>query len=282
MDDRSELRDFLRSRRARLTPADVGLPDGRSDRRRVPGLRREELARLAAMHPEAYYRLEQGRLANVTPDMLDAVADALRLDDDDRRRLHALALPDPDELPAPPLPGRQRVRTGVSHLIAGMPMPALLQGRRTDVLAHNAPAASLLGFGSHLRPNMARLVFSAAAAEIFGDWERAARDVLGALRLDAARHPDDPKLAALISELTVFHPDFRRLWLVDDTDEPPATHGSNVLHHPDLGPLELRWEVLRLPADRDQAIIAYSAAPGSESAAALAVLADLTAGPRTP
>jgi transcriptional regulator with XRE-family HTH domain len=281
MDDRrAALRDFLRSRRARLQPVDVGLPDRRSDRRRVPGLRREEVARLAGWHPEAYARFEQGRLEKVGEPMLDALARALRLGDDDRRRLYALAGRDGARPPEPKPPRPQRVRRGVVHLLTSLGVPALVVGRRTEVLAHNAEAALLLGLVGRGEPNLTRLVFGPEGAELFADWESAAVAVLGALRLDVARHPDDPLLRALIGELVVMDGRFRRLWAAPDPP-PAAASGEQTLLHPDLGELELRWEALRLAGDADQTLVAFSAQPDSPAADALQVLRDLAAGPRS-
>lgn len=283
LEQQVELREFLRSRRARLSPADVGLPDRRADRRRVPGLRREELAKLAAWHPEAYRRFEQERLPNVTEEMLERLAEALRLGEDDREQLFALALDAPVQEPlVPPPPQPQKVRTGVMHVLkAVMPAPAYIRGRRTDIIAHNPAAASLLALGRRRTPNLTRAMFTEAAVEMFEDWERAAADAVTALRQDVVRYPDDPHTATLVGELSVLHPDFRQMWLDDDEELPPS-HGEQVVHHPDVGTLELRWEALRVDGDRDQTLVAYTAAPGSRSAMALRVLAELTANPLDP
>jgi hypothetical protein len=124
-------------------------------------------------------------------------------------------------------------------------------------------------------------MFSEAAAEMFENWEAAAGDAVAALRQDVARYPDDPHTAALIGELSVLRPDFRRMWLDGDEELPPS-HGRQVVHHPDVGTLELRWEALRVDGDRDQTLVVYTADPGSRSAMALRVLAELTDDPSLP
>jgi len=280
-DRQLELREFLQSRRARLTPADVGLPERRSDRRRVPGLRREELAMLAAWPPDAYRRFEQERLAHVTVEMLERLADALCLDDDDRRRLFALGLPDgPDDEPVVPPPApRPRVRPGVRQILrALMPAPAYVLGRRTDILAYNPTAASVLGLSRHRRANLTRTLFSPVAPEIFEDWETAASDAIATLRQDVVRYPDDPHTATLIGELSILAPDFRQRWL-DGDEEPPRGHGQQVLHHPDVGRLDLRWEALRVDDARDQVLIAYTPVRRTRTTMALRILAELIADP---
>ncbi|MFJ9695613.1 helix-turn-helix domain-containing protein [Kitasatospora sp. NPDC101183] len=273
MDQRTELSEFLRSRRARLRPEDVGLPG--TTRRRVPGLRREELAQLAGVSTAYYIRLEQGHGENVSASVLEAVARALRLGPAERE--HLLRLVRPSRRGAPTRP--QRVRPAFQHLLDAMDgVPAYVLGRRMDVIAWNRLAAALLGDFGALAPerrNMARLVFlDPASRELYTDWEGKATDTVGSLRLDAGRDPDDPRLASLIGELSLGSADFRRLWA--DHGIQDKGHGAKRLHHPVVGPLSLCYETLR-PADAGQELVTYHAEPGSASAESLRLLASWAA-----
>lgn len=277
MDRRTQLGEFLRSRRARLRPEEFGLSDyGRI--RRVPGLRREELARLAGVSVDHYVRLEQGRELHFSDEVLDAVARVLRLSGEERRHLYRLARPG---TPAtePVVPVRQVVRPGLLRLLDSLvDTPAYVVGRRVELLAWNGLASALLGgFGELPEPerNFARLFFlDPDFAALFADPGAKADDIAGYLRYDAGRHPDDPALAALVGELSIRSNDFRTRWAEYDVRE--KTHGSYVFRHPSVGELELAYETLRLPDDPDQALITYTAEPGSPSDAALRMLATLS------
>ncbi|KUL51400.1 XRE family transcriptional regulator [Streptomyces sp. NRRL F-4489] len=274
-DRREELGEFLRSRRARLRPAELGLPDHGS-RRRVPGLRREELAQLAGVSVDHYIRLEQGRTLHFSEAVLDAVARALRLDDVERAHLYRLARPwdGPDRADGPQR--AQTVRPGLRRLLdSAADVPAYIVGRNTDVLAWNSLAAALItDFGAlppHRR-NLARLVFlDEGMRALYDDWRAKARDVAAYLRLDAGRHPDDPDTAALLDELSAASPEFRDAWAEHGLKD--KTHGRYVYHHPVVGRLDLGFETLRLPDDPDQALIAHTVEEDSPSHTALQLLA---------
>lgn len=273
MDRRAELSEFLRSRRARLTPEDVGLPRfGRH--RRVPGLRREELAQLAGVSVAYYTRLEQGNGRNVSAEVLDAIARALRLTDAEHAHLTHLARPKQHK--KKPAARPQQVRPSLRQLLDVLEgVPAYVAGRRSEILAWNRMAAAVLGDWGELPPaerNWARLVFlSPGYRELFVEWESKAADVVGYLRMDAGCHPDDPKLSALVGELSVKSEEFRRLWAAHDVKE--KSHGVKRLQHPLVGELTLSYETLKLPDDPDQSLITYHAEPGSPSAEALQLLA---------
>ncbi|MDT0342179.1 helix-turn-helix domain-containing protein [Streptomyces litchfieldiae] len=265
----SDLGTFLRSRRARLRPADAGLPD-LGGRRRVPGLRREELARLAGISPGYYTRLEQGLSPNVSDAVLDAIARVLRLDPTERHHLGTLAHPRPA---APPPP--EHLRPAVRTLVASLgPTPALVLGRRADVLAWNRLAHALLA--PHLdfaaRPNVARLVFlDPRTRELYGDgWPAKCQDTVADLRLVAGRHPGDRALATLIAELTDGSEQFAALWRA----HPVRVCAAHTRHyrHPTAGPLTLADELLQLPDDPGLRLVLWSAEPGSPSATALDTL----------
>ncbi|MFB6635115.1 helix-turn-helix domain-containing protein [Streptomyces sp. NPDC090082] len=272
MDLSAELSEFLRSRRARLKPQDVGLPEfGRH--RRVPGLRREELAQLAGVSVAYYTRLEQGNGRNVSMEVLDSIARALRLSEAERDHLTRLAKP----APARRRPSRpQRLRPGVQQLMDAMTgIPAYVVGRRTDVLGSNRMATALFGDIAALPPerrNIARLLFlSDGYRDLFVDWEQKACEVVSFLRLDAGRHPDDPLLSALVGELSMKSEAFRSLWaahLVKDKG-----HGSKRLHHPLVGELTLWCETLVVAGDEEQCLATFHAEPGSPSEEALGLLA---------
>ncbi|MBD0695312.1 helix-turn-helix domain-containing protein [Streptomyces sp. CBMA123] len=275
MDQRTELSEFLRSRRARLRPEDVGLPEG-AGRRRVPGLRREELAQLAGVSTAYYTRLEQGHGENVSAAVLDAIARVLRLGPAERDHLGRLTEP------ARRRPGRaaaarpQRVRPALRQLLDSMEgVPAYVLGRRLDIIAWNRLGTALLGDYGAMPPeqrNMAWHVFlDPAARALFEDWEGKASDVVGLLRLDAGRYPDDPGLASLVGELSVKSEDFRRLWATYRIKD--KAHGTKRLRHPVVGPLSLQYETLRPAGDTDQVLVAYHAEPGSGSAESLRLLA---------
>lgn len=273
LDPRVELSEFLRTRRARLTPADVGLAEhGR--RRRVPGLRREELAQLAGVSVAYYTRLEQGNGRNVSAEVLDAIASALQLSDAEHAHLLHLAKPTRQQRRA--TPQRQQVRAALSELLAAMEgVPAYIWGRRTDVLAWNRTASAVFGDWAARTPqdrNWARITFlDPASRELFVDWDAKAADVVGQLRLDAGQHPNDPLLAALIGELSVKSEDFRRLWAVHDVQR--KSHGSMRLLHPLAGEFTLRYETFALATDQELALSTYHAEPGSASEEALRLVA---------
>jgi transcriptional regulator with XRE-family HTH domain len=271
MTSKEDLRQFLRSRRARIAPEAVGLPVGHSHRR-VPGLRREELAMLAGVSVDYYVRLEQGRNTSVSASVLDAIARALQLDDHERAHLFDLAKPKAGA--RRPAPRPQRVRPGVRVLLENLVTPAFVLGRRLDVLATNRMARALLCDFGALPPrerNHARWVFlDPAARELYVDWDAIARDNVAVLRMDAGRHPDDPELSALIGELTMKSPEFAGWWA--DHDVLRQTHGSKRYHHPVVGDLTVTYEALPLPDDPEQTLFVYSVEPGSASAQALALL----------
>ncbi|GHF21057.1 DNA-binding protein [Streptomyces morookaense] len=279
MDQRTELSEFLRSRRARLRPEDVGLT-AYGARRRVPGLRREELAQLAGVSVAYYTRLEQGRGQNVSASVLDAIADALRLDRAERDHLTHLARPAGRRThTAAARP--QRVRPAVQNLIDTMEnVPAYVVGRRMDIIAWNRLACALLGDFPAIpaqQRNMAWQVFlEPATRELYVDWESKAADLVAMLRLEAGRRPDDPRLTALVGELSVKSEEFRSLWAAHNVRD--KCYGVKRLHHAVVGPLTLSCETLVLPADPDQQLVTYHAEPGSESAESLRLLASWTLG----
>ncbi|MFI1224981.1 MULTISPECIES: helix-turn-helix domain-containing protein [unclassified Streptomyces] len=274
LDRRAELSEFLRTRRAKLQPQDVGLPEfGRA--RRVPGLRREELAQLAGVSVAYYTRLEQGNGRNVSVEVLDAIARALRLTDAEHAHLTHLARPAQHKKKRRPA-RVQRVRTGLLYLLDSMDgIPAYVTGARSDILAWNPMAAAVFGDWGALPPgerNWARLVFlSPAYRDLFVKWDSKASDMVSYLRLYAGCHPDDPELSALVGELSVKSEEFRRLWATHNVKE--KGHGSKLIRHPLTGDLTLSYETLNLPDDEEQHLVTYHAEPGSESAQALRLLA---------
>lgn len=270
MDKRSELGEFLKSRRSRVQPADVGVES--IGRRRVPGLRREELSQLAGVSFDYYVRLEQGRAGHPSEGVLEAIARALRLDTAERLHLIDLARP---TRPRRRTPRPERVRPEVQRLLDAFEgVPAMAMGRRMDILAWNRlHAALMVDWGTLPREqrNSARYIFfDDGARRLHPDWERSARDTVGHLRMVAGRHPDDAELAALIGELSMKSENFRRWWAKHDVRE--KTHGTKHLHHPAVGELTLSYESLAVQGDTDQVLVTYTAVPGSESDTALRLL----------
>lgn len=272
LDRRAELSEFLRTRRARLKPEDVGLPDfGRH--RRVPGLRREELAQLAGVSVAYYTRLEQGNGRNVSAEVLDAIARALQLSD--AEYAHLMHLAKPKQHKKKPAARTEQVRGALRQLLDSIEVPAYISGRRSDILAWNRMAAAVFGDWSELpaqERNWARLVFLRPEyQELFQPWEQKATDVVAYLRMDAGCHPEDPQLSALVGELSVKSDEFRRLWATHDVKE--KNHGVKRLRHPLVGELTLNFESFPVSDGTEQALITYHAEPGSPSAEALRLLA---------
>ncbi|MFE3453976.1 helix-turn-helix domain-containing protein [Nonomuraea sp. NPDC059194] len=271
IDPRAEIGEFLRTRRARLRPEDVGLPvSGRY--RRVPGLRREELAQLAGVSVAYLTRLEQGKGNNVSDEVLGAISAALRLSDTEHDYLTHLLRRQPHRK----APSQPRVRSSLRELLASMEtVPTYVTGPRAEILAWNPVAAALFGDWDRVPPrerNWARLVFLRPDARLlFVDWESAAADTVGALRLEAGWRPTDPQLSALVGELSVKSEEFRRLWARHDVKE--KSHGTRRLRHPLVGELTLSFESLRLPDDPEQCLTVYHARPGSAAADDLRLLA---------
>jgi transcriptional regulator with XRE-family HTH domain len=281
MDSRTELGEFLRARRAQVKPQDVGLPD--YGRRRVPGLRREELSMLAGVSVEHYTRIEQARGVRASAQVLDALANALGLSDAERMHLHELAAPAPAQRRRPRAP--QRVPAGIQRLIEELhEHPAFVLGPRMDVLTWNPLAATLLGDFALLEPrerNMARLVFlDDDTIALYPDWERVARETVAFLRRNSARDVDDPQLAELVGELSLKSEQFTRWW--NSREVKDKASGTKRFNHPSVGELELQYETLHPGAARDQAVVIYTAEPGTRSQTALQLLARLTNQPHRP
>ncbi len=285
METTTALGEFLRTRRAQLRPEDAGLTPY-PGRRRVPGLRREELALLAGVSATYYTRLEQGHSANASDGVLDALARALRLTGDERAHLYDLARPArpgraPQHRPA-------KARPATRQLIDAMPqVPAAVLDRGNDVLAWNALGHALLA--GHLdptapdrpadRPNLTRLLFlDPHTRELHARWEEDARTAVAALRLAVGRYPEDRRLAQLVGQLAIQSEEFAAMWARHPVRD--CAVGSKSFRHPLVGPLELQFESLPLSDGTTHRLLLYSAAPGSPSAAALALLAG-TLGPET-
>ncbi|MFJ9739103.1 helix-turn-helix transcriptional regulator [Streptomyces sp. NPDC101166] len=277
MNNRAEVSAFLKSRRDRITPEQAGLPV--YGHRRVPGLRRGEVAMLAGVSVEYYTRLERGDLSGVSDSVLDALAQALRLDDTERNHLHALAR----AASATPARVRRRpknatVRPSVLRLIEGLhDQPAYVRNNRMDILAANPLARALHSEVFEQEPaNTCRFVFlDPRATRLYPDWERVARNGVGALRVEAARNPYDRELSNMIGELSTRSDAFRTLWGAHDVHV--FTEGTKRFHHPAVGEMELVHESLDLSGDPGLSITVYSADPGTPAADALKLLASWAA-----
>jgi transcriptional regulator with XRE-family HTH domain len=268
-----DLGEFLRACRANTTPETAGVarPDAAAGRR-VRGLRREEVAQLAGVSVDYYTRLEQGRHSTPSEAVVDALARVFRLDPAGRTHLADLARPARGRAKQTP---PQRVRPAMRQMIASMTEhPALILGRRTDVLAANALACALLTDWARLpvrERNYTRWIFlDADARAAFLDWPSVAADVAGTLRLYAGRNPDDTRLSELVGELTIKSPEFRKWWNSHKVYE--RTHGTKRMTHPAVGPITLRYEALGLPGDEEQTLFLYTADPGSPSQDSLRLL----------
>ncbi|RBQ21471.1 transcriptional regulator [Spongiactinospora rosea] len=279
----TELGEYLRACRARASAERAGLPA--TGRRRVPGLRREELAALAGVSVDYIARLEQGRVKTASPGVLVALARAMDLRPDEEEYLLRCAADErsPGAGPRSPAVAERRVPPATQALLDGMAgMPAFLVGRRMDVLAWNDLAAALIGDFGALPPeqrNHVRMAFLDPEVRArYADWERVGAECVAYLRMEAGRYPDDPGLARLVGELSMKDSDFRRWWSVYRVRA--ARSGRKRFVHPVAGELDLNFQVLSMRAAEDQMMIVYTADPGSPSAAALAFLASWAAGER--
>jgi transcriptional regulator with XRE-family HTH domain len=280
-DTNRELADFLRRARAQVDPSRVGLPpDGRI--RRVPGLRREEIARLAGVSTDYYARLEQGRRIVPSTAVVEAIARALGLDTAERAHLEDLI-----GLTATPTyrrsRGVQRVRPGLHQLLDALDgEPALILGRRTDILAANRMAKALFTDFDQLpaaRRNYARwMLLEEDSRSLFVDWQDQARAAVESLRFEVGRDPDDRATAELVAELREHSREFAQWWEQHRVHQ--RTHGSKRLHHPLVGDLTVEYETLTLPGDPDTTLFIYTTETGSPSRTAMNLLASWTASAR--
>lgn len=270
--------EYLRARRELVRPGDVGLPDAELHaRRRVPGLRREELAMLAGISSDYLVRLEQGRDRHPSAQVLDALARALGLDEHGTAHLHALARPAPAR--RRPRPRAERVSPGIDALIRAWPdTPAIVQGRFGDVLAVNALATALSPIYTPGVNGLRATFLDPAVRELYReDWDRIAESSVAGIRALAGPDVDDPRLTELVGELSVRSEEFRRLWARHDV-RPRVSGGTSRLEHPQVGPLELRYEKLAITGSDGQTLVVYHADPGSPAADGLALLGSIAAG----
>ncbi|MFI6159183.1 helix-turn-helix domain-containing protein [Micromonospora haikouensis] len=273
-----ELGDFLRARRGRLRPRDVGLEPG--GRRKVTGLRREEVALLAGLSTDYYQRMEQGREVRPSDDVLAAIAGALGLDERERRHLFTLARAARRPVPARADHGPERVPEGTRRLLRVLDTPAVVLGRHLDLLAWNPLAQALLGDpGGHPpeRLNMLLLMFDDALTgrRSCPDWERQALDYIGMMRVAVAADPTHPRATAVVGELSIRSAEFRRLWARHDVRE--SVSGTKTFRVPEVGDIVLAWDTYPLPGNPGPVLLVFTAEPGSADADRLRLLASLRA-----
>ena len=276
MDTRNEIREFLTSRRARITPEQAGLRTYGSGPRRVPGLRREEVALLAGVSADYYTRLERGNAAGVSDTVLDALAKALRLDDTECRHLFDLVRASQPASARRRRRPRHLIRPALQQMLDAITtLPGFVRNGRLDLLGANALGRALYSqhFDSQAQPpNTARFVFlDERSQDFYADWSTVAADVVAILRAEAGRDPYDRDLSDLVGELSTRSELFRKLWAAHDV----RTHDTGIKHvrHPLVGELDLSFETMELVADPGLTMFVYSAEPGSKSAQNLGLLA---------
>lgn len=272
---KNDLGNFLRARRAALTPEETGVPTYGEDRR-VPGLRREEVALLAGVSVKSYTRLEQGESHHVSDAVLEAIAGALRLNEADRRHLARLAWP----TPLIRRTGPETVRESLVALAeATTDKAAFIVGRHLDLLAGNRLGYALLGLPSGQPVNLALQMFlDPAVRDLYVDWEEEARTYAACLRVATVTDPDDPRLAELVGELTIKSPDFVRMWAAHPVGQ--WAHGIHEYNHPLVGRLTLIGEGFDVADEPCQHLTFQLAAPGSDAAERLRLLDSLAASRR--
>lgn len=282
MNNKAEVREFLMTRRARLSPADVGLPAGVN--RRVSGLRRAEVAMLADVSVEYYAKLERGDIAGASAGVLESLARALMLDETERMHLLDLARAAdgtptsgrPRRRATPQLPSRPGLQRTLDAITGG---PAFVRDRHQNLVATNALGAAfyspVIGTGGRV-PNLARFQFlDPASCDFYPDWQLFAQMCVGIMRVEAGRDPHDRAMQDLVGELTTRSETFARLWSAHDV----RTHGSGTkrFHHPVVGELTLAYEELSVTAEDGLALLVYTAEPGSPTAERLQMLANWSA-----
>ncbi len=271
MDSAQHIGQFLRARRARVKPEDVGIVDG--DRRRVPGLRREELARLAGVSADYLMRLEQGRDHRPSDEVLEALARALQLDDDATDHLFALSRPASSRAHHRQTAG-ESVRPEVQALLDAWSTPAFVHSRRLDVLASNAPARALTS-AAEPGTNLLRSWFLNDERERYEDLEFTLARAVAYFRASVGNDIDDPYVQDLVEELSLASDDFRRLWAKHDVLS--AVSGKDLYFHPVVGVMRLSFQTFTVDGTDGQTLWAVTAAAGSRDAEALAQLGALTA-----
>ncbi|WP_326761676.1 helix-turn-helix transcriptional regulator [Streptomyces phaeochromogenes] len=270
----TELGHFLRARRARITPVEAGLTVG-SGPRRTPGLRREELATLAGISIDYYTRLERGKETRPSPSVIDALARALHLEEDEHEHLRSLAVLAARTAPQPPTPPSRTIRPGVKLLLESLrPNPAHVVSRTNDLLAANPSGLRLLS-GIEEWParqrNIARYAFLHPTARgLFHDWATQVRGCVARLRSLAGTDPDAPDLVRLAGELLLKSPEFARLW--EHYDVKGHSHGRKTFHHPEVGDLTLGYQSMELEGTPGHRLITYYAEPGTPYHDALVLL----------
>ena len=279
-DVRVQIREFLSSRRARITPEQAGLPVYGADRRRVPGLRRSEVASLAGISPEYMTKLERGNATGVSDSVVDGLAHALQLDEAERAHLEDLLRTAGSIRPPRRPPAPQRVRPTVQRILDSFTLtPAFVLNGRLDILAANDLGVALYSpvYADARRPaNNARFVFlDPKATEFFRDYDKAANDTVALLRAEAGRDPYDRELTDLIGQLSTRSEEFRRRWAAHNVRI--HTSGVKLLHHPLVGDLDLPFESFPAPADPGQSLLIYTPEPGSPTQDALNLLASWSA-----
>lgn len=269
---KDEVREFLMSHRARVTPAQVGLPEYDDDRR-VEGLRREEVAQLAGVSPEYYIRLERGNIRGASDSVLEAIARALQLTDLERAHLFDLAR-DARSSPREPAPApAAAVRPSVQRMLDGLAVPAIVYNPEHDVVASNEGGRALYfpHFDTDRQPNIARFIFlDRRARAYYADWEEARRMTAAMLRLNVGRDPLNEALTALIGELSTRSPLFRQDWARQEVHEHRS--GEKTFNHPHLGPIHVTFDGFEMPGEKSLSIVTYSAEPGTVDADRLALL----------
>jgi transcriptional regulator with XRE-family HTH domain len=279
MDQSSEIRDFLTSRRARITPEQAGVPTFNGVRR-VPGLRREELAHAAGISVDYYNRLERGKSTSASPEILDAIARTLQLDQTEHNHLFDLFS---THRRAPARPARRArqltVRLTLQRLIDGLDMPAFIESPRLDILATNHLGRALYTWPGDeliLPFNVGRLLFlDPRAPEYYLDWELMARNQVALLRTEIGRDPSHPDLIQLVGELSTHSERFRSLWANHDVRQ--YREGPKRFHHPVVGDLEFIGESLDVSNTPGLVVLAYTVEPGSKTAEAMSLMGSWTA-----